>query len=439
MSRAPSSSLHIVLLLLAPPLLAACSYEPHVNLNNTDYVDGDGPRQAYSAEECAGLCASTNACSFFSFQVDAAVPGTQCRWATLTYCCWLHTSNALAVTDVSYTSGAVFDGTPCPPPPQPCVNATQSECGSDGGGGSAFCHCVWNASGRVSPPSAPFCDVSTEPYPLPSDTALRALVGPSTLLQKNMRLVFFGDSLTWLGYYEKVLGDALQASPATAQLNVTLVNEGVNGGTTTDLVAGFSPWGSLVPNATFARVVDMLKADVVAIQIGINDILQLPCGARCSNVSAFMAVLRTQLIDVALATGAAVYVASVSVIGESPPFDSETDGELDAFARAAALVAAEAGVPFVDLRDAYKQYDLAENCMLLHEGLLTYDGVHPTQPDGATLLANAHAGGIIAALEQRLRRGSGIGNARSDGVGSGVGTGWGLPQVQPSPSAAPPR
>ena len=32
------------------------------------------------------------------------------------------------------------------------------------------------------------------------------------------------------------------------------------------------------------------------------------------------------------------------------------------------------------------------------------DGVHPTSPDGATLLANAHAGGILAALQQQQQR-----------------------------------
>jgi len=394
-------------LLLA--LARACTYEANTKLNNTAYVDTDGPRQADSAAECAGVCASTAGCSFYAWQNDPSVKGTQCRWATLTHCCWLHTSGAQPVRDATYTSGEVFDGTPCPPPQQPCINATQSECGGGGGGGgggsnSSYCHCSWNATGTLHPPSAPFCDVSAAPYPLPGDENIRALVGPDTLLTPNLRWAVFGDSITWLGLYEAVLDAALAASPTTKGLNVSLINEGVNGGTASDLVLGFSPWGALVPNRTFADVIKLLQPDVVGIQIGINDVLQLPCGARCSNTSAFASILRTQLIDVARAAGAAVYVCSVTVIGEAPPFSSPTDLLLDSFARTAMSVAAEAGAPFVDLRDAYKDYDLAENCMHQHSGLLTYDGVHPTSPDGATMLANAHAGGILAALQQQQQQ-----------------------------------
>ena len=361
------------LLLLLPTPLLGCTTLPGVKLNNTAFTDGDGPRQAESANECAGLCASTPTCTAYAYQLNSSVTSPLCRWATLSHCCYLHTSNASAVPDATYTSGIVFDGTPCPPPLTPCSNATEAECGTGGGsGGGAFCHCAWNATGRLSPPSAPFCDVSSSPYPVPANESLRALVSPDTLLQQNARLAFFGDSLTWLGLYEAVLSAAIAASPATRGMNITLINEGVNGGTASDLVLGYSPWGALVPNTTFAEVVAMLQPTVVGIQIGINDVLQLPCGARCSNSSEFERILRTELVDVALATGAAVYVASVSVIGEAPPFSSPVpDLLLDAFARSAAKVAAEAGVPFVDLRDAYKDYDIAENCLHLHQGLLT--------------------------------------------------------------------
>ena len=49
-------------------------------------------------------------------------------------------------------------------------------------------------------------------------------------------------------------------STATKGLNITLIDQGVNGGTVTDLVAGFSPWGHLDPhvkqsNISFAQVV----------------------------------------------------------------------------------------------------------------------------------------------------------------------------------------
>ena len=43
-------------------------------------------------------------------------------------------------------------------------------------------------------------------------------------------------------------------------------------------------------------------------------------------------------------------------------------------------------------------YEAANNCEDLQSGLLTYDGVHPSQPIGATNLANYHAMGIAAAI-----------------------------------------
>ena len=42
--------------------------------------------------------------------------------------------------------------------------------------------------------------------------------------------------------YEGVISKALKAGEGTKALNVTLIDQGVNGGTVTDLVAGFSPW-----------------------------------------------------------------------------------------------------------------------------------------------------------------------------------------------------
>ena len=193
-------------LLLALRSAGACSVLPSTKYNNSDFVDGDGPRQADSLDECSGLCASMAACAFYSFQVDPSVNGTSCRWATLTHCCWLHTSAANAIADPTFTSGAVFDGSACPPPPGPCTAAAEGDCGT---AGSRFCHCEWNATGRISPPSPPFCAISSSPYPLPDNRSIAALVAPQTPLQPNTRVAFFGDSLTWLGLYEEVLTDTL--------------------------------------------------------------------------------------------------------------------------------------------------------------------------------------------------------------------------------------
>lgn len=46
----------------------------------------------------------------------------------------------------------------------------------------------------------------------------------------------------WVVRYEGVISKALKDGEGTKSLNVTLIDQGVNGGTVTDLVAGFSPW-----------------------------------------------------------------------------------------------------------------------------------------------------------------------------------------------------
>lgn len=42
--------------------------------------------------------------------------------------------------------------------------------------------------------------------------------------------------------YERVLAAAIAEGPGTSHLNVSLINQGVNGGTVKDLVAGYSPY-----------------------------------------------------------------------------------------------------------------------------------------------------------------------------------------------------
>jgi hypothetical protein len=64
-----------------------------------------------------------------------------------------------------------------------------------------------------------------------------------------------------------------KASPDTKGLDVTLIDQGVNGGTVTDLVRGFSPWGHLDPhqpqsNITFEQTILRDKPDVCSSFLG---------------------------------------------------------------------------------------------------------------------------------------------------------------------------
>lgn len=241
---------------------------------------------------------------------------------------------------------------------------------------------------------------------MPDNSSIVALTAETSPLAGAdwLTISFYGDSITWLDLYEQVLAAALADGPGTANVSVRIINQGVDGGTARDLVIGYSPWGHLNPwlpqtNITYVQTLDQDMPDIVAIQIGINDVWQAGpgCGARCSNVTEFVSVLRDDLITPAQSRGARVYLASVSTIGEMRNGTNAFDANLTAFAAAARGLAQALGVPFVDLRDADETYLTTNNCMDLYSGVITYDGVHPNA-FGARNLANMHAGGIVEAL-----------------------------------------
>ena len=281
-----------------------------------------------------------------------------------------------------------------PPSSDPCGNSTQAACGTT----PTYCAqaCFWNVSTNL-------CN-SVDNYPQPSNASLVDLVGPNSPLTNYLTISFYGDSITWLDKYEPIIIDAIGASPHTQNLSLRIFNQGVNGGTVKDVVLGYSPWGHLNPsrplmNTTFVQTLDEDKPNIVVLQIGINDVWQAGpnCKDRCSNVTEFVRVIREEIASPVFARGALLVLASVSTIGEAPGGVNPLDANLDAFAAAQEALAAELKVPFVALRMVDELYETTNNCRALHDGILTYDGVHPSSR-GAANLANMHAGGLAAAL-----------------------------------------
>jgi hypothetical protein len=189
-----------------------------------------------------------------------------------------------------------------------CTNGTVATCGKS----PSFCAeaCVWNSS---------HC-VQHDGYPLPANDSLVALgaVG-SPLVQNNLNIFFYGDSITWLNKYEPLIENAIKTGPgsehcalrthrpsrcrsscpwlgsplgltavcatppASKLANISIVNQGENGGTVKDLVSGISPWGRLdfrwpQHPLNFTGSLNGMstygKPDIAGIMIGINDNLQ---------------------------------------------------------------------------------------------------------------------------------------------------------------------
>eukprot|EP01043_Picozoa_sp_COSAG02_P011788 COSAG02_NODE_440_length_22296_cov_173.657386_14_plen_134_part_00 len=90
--------------LLQPPKPRPCSSHVGVKLDNQLYADGNGPRTAANATECCAICDQDPACKHWSYQINASLTGAVCHWATLTHCCWLHTSDANPVKAEGWTS-----------------------------------------------------------------------------------------------------------------------------------------------------------------------------------------------------------------------------------------------------------------------------------------------------------------------------------------------
>lgn len=129
--------------------------EPGTVYNNQQYTDGNGPRGAHNASECCAVCAASDGCKFWSFNVDPALeaPPGQCRWAALTDCCWLHTDGGnlteLGPTTPSTQHGAKGVWTSGTVAPTAATAAAVGAAGRQPGGGPAKTELVLSAATAI--------------------------------------------------------------------------------------------------------------------------------------------------------------------------------------------------------------------------------------------------------------------------------------------------
>jgi lysophospholipase L1-like esterase len=184
-------------------------------------------------------------------------------------------------------------------------------------------------------------------------------------MQKKQRIVFFGDSITQAGVqpsgYITRLGQLLKQKGL--ENNYELVGAGISGNKVYDL---------------YLRMEDDVLSknpDMVIIWVGVNDVWHKRSYGTGTDADKFekfytavIKKLQQKNIKVALCTPAA--------IGEKTDFSNELDGDLNRYSSIIRDLARKNNCTLIDLRQAFLQYNLANNKENKESGILTSDRVH---------------------------------------------------------------
>ena len=200
---------------------------------------------------------------------------------------------------------------------------------------------------------------------LPTLSVLAGDADRKVELKKGDRILFFGDSLTYLGGKEEPKKHVTKGYVKIVQetLDKTHKDFGIH----VDWVA---TGGHVVPDLLKRLDKDVLtkKPTIVVIQIGCND-------ARGLNKGVFKKSLE-DLIDRLEKEKIQVVQCTLTSVGEKHDGTNKDDSKLEEFAEIQRQVIKAKNVPFNDLRKAFVAYWKANNPDNKGSGILTYDGNH---------------------------------------------------------------
>ena len=184
-------------------------------------------------------------------------------------------------------------------------------------------------------------------------------------LKTGDRIIFFGDSLTYLAGkeepkdkvtkgYVRIVKETLDAKHKDKNIEIDWVATG----------------GHTVPDLLKRLDKDVLtkKPTIVVIQIGCND-------ARRISAETFKSSLE-ELIDRLQKEKIQVVQCSLTSVGEKHDGTNKDDAKLEQFAEIARKVAEAKKLPLNDLRKAFVEHWKKNNPDNKPNGLLTYDGNH---------------------------------------------------------------
>ncbi len=184
-------------------------------------------------------------------------------------------------------------------------------------------------------------------------------------LKKGDRILFFGDSLTYLAGKEEPKKQVTKGYVKIVQETLDKTHPDL--GIQVDWVA---TGGHTVPDLLKRLDKDVLpkKPTIVVIQIGCND-------ARRLDKEVFKKSLE-ELIDRLQKEKIQVVQCTLTSVGEKYDGTNKDDPKLEEFAAIQRQVIKAKNVPYNDLRKAFVAYWKANNPDNKGSGILTYDGNH---------------------------------------------------------------
>lgn len=194
-------------------------------------------------------------------------------------------------------------------------------------------------------------------------------------VQKPIKVIFFGDSITRAGVntggYITLMQESLKGS---SNPGFELIGAGIGGNKVYDLYLRHEE--------------DVLskKPDVVVIYVGVNDVWHKQSNQTGTDPDKFVAFYAA-LIKKFQAAGIKVILSTPAVIGERTDFSNSQDGDLNRYSQLIRDQASKYGCGLVDLRKAFLEYNLKNNPDNKESGILTTDRVH-LNPAGNRLVAD---------------------------------------------------
>lgn len=185
-----------------------------------------------------------------------------------------------------------------------------------------------------------------------------------TMFQKK-KVIFFGDSITQAGVnpggYIVRIGELAAKDNLTAQYD--FIGAGIGGNKVYDL---------------YLRMDDDVlskKPDIVVIYVGVNDVWHKKSYGTGTDADKFEKFYNA-LIKKFQAGNIKVILCTPAVIGERTDFSNELDGDLNNYSNIIRNIAKKNGLPLVDLRKAFLDYNKQNNPENKEAGILTTDRVH---------------------------------------------------------------